>query len=115
MRAVIVALLLAGCSPIFIERPPSNWRPEQGEPRCTEGKGFIAMDIIAFMLGAVSATVVGVSYWNDDTVGGSARAYTVTHGLFATGHLVGAAIATGYSYECTEARKARDAWLAGAR
>lgn len=105
MKLALAVLVLGGCTWAFMETVPKNYRPSDGEPRCTASKGWAAFDASEMAGYFVAAAVIGSI---PDFDGKAATEF----GLVGLGVLHMASALTGLreADRCEDARRARDAY-----
>jgi hypothetical protein len=121
--AALCALVLSGCSVLFMETVPDKWTPAT-EPRCTDTSGWVLWDLlIAVGDGAtIPLALSNRSHENtgDMTLNDQQRSNNQTMGLIAGAAAVDAAIrvasivyGTHQGTRCGDARKKRDVFVRG--
>lgn len=119
-RAIALALCtqLGGCAMMFSERVDEHWMASQGEPRCSDPGGLVALDALGAILGGVA---VGLEYKANSEADDAMLEHPVsTVAMLGTGgivllHAVSVIAGSGISEECKDARLKRDVWVAASR
>jgi hypothetical protein len=97
----VFVVALSGCSVLFMEKPPEQWKPPQ-PLHCTTSTGWSAWD----MLQAVGHAVVGGwAVYERDALGGKTTGALVSiNGFFAIAHGASAVYGSKQAARCQELR-----------